>query len=77
MACIITGTNWYVGPLTAEDIEKQQGMFGGLREKSRKGNLREHGTEQRGEGSVRQQPLQQQTEGGASVENEVESEAGE
>ena len=75
MPVMITGRHLYVGPLTAEDIEKERGMAGGFRESSRKGKWREPVTSQRGEGSQHQQRFQQETEGGASVETEAEFEA--
>ena len=55
MAFMITGRHLYVGPLTAEDIVKEQEMPGGFKESSSKGKGREPVTPQRGEGSKRQQ----------------------
>ena len=75
MALMITGRQLDVGPLTAEDIQKQERIQAGFQESSSKGKGREPVTPQRGEGSKRQQRFQQQTEGGASVEKEAEYEA--
>ena len=75
MAFMITGRHLDVGPLTAEDIEKEQKMPGGFKESSSKGKGCEPVTPQRGEGRKRQQRFQQQTEGGDSVEKEAEYEA--
>ena len=77
MAFMITGRHLNVGPLTAEDIEKEQRMPGGFKESSRKGKVREPVTPQRGDGSKPQQRFQQQSEGGDSVEKEAEYEADE
>ena len=77
MACMITSRHLDVGPLTAEDIEKEQSIPGGFKESSSKGKGREPVTPQRGEGSKRQQCFQQQTEGGDSVEKEAEYKADE
>ena len=71
MAFMIPGRHLDVGPLTAADIEKEQTMPGGFKQSSSKGKGREPVTPQRGEGSKRQQSLQQQTEGGDSVEKEA------
>ena len=54
MAFMITGRHLDVGPLTAEDIEKEQRMSGRFKESSSKGKGREPVTPQRGEGSKRQ-----------------------
>ena len=51
MAFMITGRHLYVGPLTAEDIEKEQRMRAGFKQSSSKGKGREPVTPQRGEGS--------------------------
>ena len=77
MAFMITGRHLDVGLLTAEDIEKEQGMPGGFKESSSKGEGRERITPQRGDSSKRQQPFKQLTEGWDSVEKEVEYEADE
>ena len=77
MAFMITGRHLDMGPLTAEDIEKEQSMPGEFKESSSTGKGREPVTPQRGEGSKRQQRSQQQTEGGDSVEKEAEYEADE
>ena len=77
MAFMITGRHLDMGPLTAEDIEKEQRMPGGFQETSTKVKGREPVTPQRGEGSKCQQRFQQQTEGGDSVEKEAEYEADE
>ena len=77
MAFMITGRHMYVRPLTAEDIEKEQGMPGGFLKSSSKGKERKPVTPRVGEGSKHQQRFQQQTEGGDSVEKEAEYEADE
>ena len=77
MAVMITGRHLYMGPLTAEDIEKEQRMPGGYKESSSKGKGREPVTPQRGAGSKRQQRFQQRTEGGDSGEKEAEYDADE
>ena len=46
MAFIITGSHLDVGPLTAEDSEKEQGMPEGFKEASSKGKGREPATPQ-------------------------------
>ena len=74
---MITSRHLDVGPLTADDIEKEQRMPGGYKESSSKGKGREPVTPQRGEGSKRQQRFKQQTDGGDSVEKEAEYEADE
>ena len=74
---MITGRHLDVGPLTEEDIEKEQRMPGGFKELSSKAKGREPVTPQRGEGSKRQQRFQQQTKGGDSVEKEAKYEADE
>ena len=74
MAFMITGRYLYVGPLTAKDIERVQGMPGVFKESSSKGKEREPVTLQREKGSKHQQRVQQQTEGGDSVEKEAEYE---
>ena len=75
MGFMITGSHLNVGPLTVEDIEKEQAMPGGFKASSSKGKGREPVTPQWGEGSRRQQRFQQQTEGGDSVEKEAEYDA--
>ena len=77
MPFMITRRHLDVGPLTAEDIEKEQRMPGGFKESSSKGKGREPVTSGRGEGSMHQQRFQQQTVGGDSVEKEAEYEADE
>ena len=77
MAFMITGCHLYVGPLTAEDIVKEQRIPGGFKESSRTGKGREPVTPQRVEGTKRQQRVQQQTEGGDSLHKEAEYEADE
>ena len=71
MASMTTGRHLDVGPLTAEDIEKDQGMSGGCKESSSKGKGREPVTPYRGEGSKGLQCFQQHTEGTESVEKEA------
>ena len=53
----MTGSHVDVGSLTAEDIEKEQGMSGGFKKSSTKGKGREAVTPHCGEGSKRQQPF--------------------
>ena len=77
MAFMITGRHLDVGPLTTEDIEKEQRMPVGFKELSSKGKGREPVTPQLGEGSKRQQRFRQETEGGDSVAKEAEYEADE
>ena len=77
IAFMITGHHLDVGPLTAEDIAKEQRTLGGYKDSTRKGKGREPETPQRGEGSKPQQSFQQQTEGGDAVEKEAEYEADE
>ena len=77
MAFMITSLYLDIGPLTAADIEKEQGMQGGFKESSSKGKGREPVTPQRGEGSKRQQHFLHQTGGGDSVEKVAEFQADE
>ena len=77
MAFMITGRHLVVGPLTAEDIEKEQEMWVGFKASSRKGKAGIPVTPQRPEGSKCQQRFQHQTKGEASVETEAEFEANE
>ena len=77
MAFMITGRYLHLGPLTTEDIEKEQGMPGGLKQSSSKDKAHEPVTPQGGESSKRQRRFQEQTEGGDSVEKEAEYEADE
>ena len=77
MTFMITGRHLDMGSLTAEDIEKEQGMAGRCKASFSRGRGRERVTPQRGEGSKRQQRFQQQTEGGDSVEKEAQYEADE
>ena len=72
MAFMITGRHLYVWPLTAEDIEQEQGLPGGFKQSCSKGKVRERVTPQREGGRKRQLRVQQQTEGGDSVEKEAE-----
>ena len=58
MALMITGRHLNVGPLTTEDIEKEQRMLGGFKESSSKGQEREPVTPQQGDGSKCQQRFQ-------------------
>ena len=74
---MITSRQLDVGPLTTEDIEKEQRTPGGLKNSSSNGKGHEPVTAQRGEGSKRQQRFQQQIEGGDSVEKEADYEADE
>ena len=74
---MITGRHLDVGPLTAEQIEQEQGMPVGFDESSGQGKGGEPVTEQQGERSKRQQSFQQQTEGRDSIEHEAEYEVDE
>ena len=75
MAFIINGRHLYEGPLTAEDIEKEQQMPGGFKESSSKSKGRDPVTSERVQGSTRQQRSQQPTVGRDKVEKEAQYEA--
>ena len=64
---MITGRHPDVWTMTADDMQREQGMPGGFKESSSKGRGREPVTPQGGESSKHQQRFQQQTEGGDSV----------
>ena len=77
MAFMIYSRHLDVGPLITEDMENEPGMAGECEESSSKGTGREPVTPQRGDGSKRHLCFQEQTEGGDSVEKDVEYEADE
>ena len=75
MPFMIPGTHVDVASLTAEDIQIEQGIQGGLREAYQQGPEHTPVIQQGGESSMRQQCFQQETEGRDSVEKEAESDA--
>ena len=77
MACIITGSHLYVAPQAAEDIEKEQGIPGGLKESSSKDKGRESVTSHGVEACKRRQRFEQQTEDGDSFQKQAEYKADE
>ena len=68
---MITGSHLNMGPLTSQDIEKEQGMSGGFKESLSNSKPHKPVTLRHGEGSKHHQRSQQQTDGEDSVETEA------